>query len=85
MNSEAGVCLDAVLIGGRKERAIVIVDYDTGWPQRFDALTQTIRDAVSEKAVAVEHIGSTAVPGLGAKAMYRRGRRKPTNSARVCA
>ncbi|WP_219816688.1 GrpB family protein [Arthrobacter sp. ZGTC131] len=37
------------------------------WPQRFEALAQTIRDAVGEKAVSVEHIGSTAVPGLATK------------------
>ena len=67
MNSKADVRRDAVLIGGREERVIVIVDYDAAWPQRFEALAQTIRDAVGEKAVSVEHIGSTAVPGLAAK------------------
>ncbi|MCB5282023.1 GrpB family protein [Arthrobacter sp. AL08] len=67
MKSEADARLDAVLIGGREARAIVIVDYDPSWPERFEALAQTIRDAAGEKAVSVEHIGSTAVPGLSAK------------------
>ena len=67
MKSEADASLDAVLIGGREERAIVIVDYDPSRAQRFEAVAQTIRDAAGEKAVSVEHIGSTAVPGLAAK------------------
>ncbi|XAS64256.1 GrpB family protein [Pseudarthrobacter sp. So.54] len=67
MKSEADAHVDAVLIGGREERAIVIVDYDLSWPQRFEALARTILDAAGERAVSVEHIGSTAVPGLAAK------------------
>ena len=67
MKPEADARLDAVLIGGREKRSIVIVDYDPSWTQRFEALAQTIRDAAGEKAVSVEHIGSTAVPGLAAK------------------
>lgn len=67
MNSEAEAHLDAVLIGGRERREIVLVDYDPEWPERFGRLTQFIRHAVGSKALSVEHIGSTAVPGLAAK------------------
>lgn len=59
--------LDAVLIGGREQRAIVIVDYDSAWPSRFDALAERARAAVGDRALAIEHIGSTSVPGLAAK------------------
>lgn len=59
--------LDSVLIGGREPREIVIADYDIGWPVRFAAERERIAGALGGKAVAIEHIGSTAVPGLGAK------------------
>lgn len=47
---------------------IVVVEYDPGWPELFaqirDRVWAVCRDA---GAVAVEHVGSTAVPGLAAK------------------
>lgn len=59
--------LDAVLIGGRERREIVIADYDPDWPRRFDAERQRIAHALGGAALQIEHIGSTAVPGLAAK------------------
>lgn len=67
MKPESDEHVDAVLIGGREEQPIVIVDYDHGWPRLFDSLAQLIKGAIAEKALSVEHIGSTAVPGLAAK------------------
>lgn len=55
------------MIGGRERRAIVITAYDEQWPQRFDDLAGAIRRAMREAALSIEHIGSTAVPGLAAK------------------
>jgi GrpB-like predicted nucleotidyltransferase (UPF0157 family) len=46
---------------------IVIVDYDPAWPREFEALRDSAAAAVGELAVAIEHVGSTAVPGLAAK------------------
>ncbi len=46
---------------------IVIADYDPAWPARFEAEKARILGAIGAWAVAVEHIGSTAVPGLAAK------------------
>jgi GrpB-like predicted nucleotidyltransferase (UPF0157 family) len=46
---------------------VVIVDYDPVWPVRFAALRHTLKDALGELALAIEHVGSTAVPGLAAK------------------
>jgi GrpB-like predicted nucleotidyltransferase (UPF0157 family) len=43
------------------------VDYDQEWPERFARPDQIIRDAVGSKALSIEHIGSTALPGLAAK------------------
>lgn len=67
MKPESDEHLDAVLIGGREERPIVIVEYDSDWPLRFAALALEIKEAVAEAALSVEHIGSTSVPGLAAK------------------
>lgn len=48
-------------------RSIVITDYDPGWPDRFAATGLSIRDALGDQVVGVEHVGSTSVPGLPAK------------------
>jgi len=59
--------LDSVLIGGRERREIVIVDYDPSWPMRFEREHDRLQLALGELALQIEHIGSTAVPGLAAK------------------
>jgi GrpB-like predicted nucleotidyltransferase (UPF0157 family) len=46
---------------------IVIVEYDPTWPDEFECLRTRVADAVGDAAVAIEHVGSTAVPGLAAK------------------
>ena len=46
---------------------IVIADYDGRWPEMYEGERARILDAVGHVILAVEHIGSTAVPGLGAK------------------
>ena len=59
--------LDTVLIGGREPRTVEIVDYTSSWPTRFAADRQRIEDALGATAKGIEHVGSTAVPGLAAK------------------
>lgn len=44
----------------------MLVAYDPAWPARFTALADGIR-AVADPEWVIEHIGSTAVPGLRAK------------------
>ena len=44
-----------------------IVDYNSRWPQQFRQEKSTIVAALGIDSARVEHIGSTAVPGLGAK------------------
>jgi GrpB-like predicted nucleotidyltransferase (UPF0157 family) len=46
---------------------IVVVRYDEAWPPLFEELAGPIRRAVADLGAEVEHIGSTAVPGLAAK------------------
>ncbi|HTU59697.1 MAG TPA: GrpB family protein, partial [Polyangiales bacterium] len=46
---------------------ILIVDYDASWPAQYNAVVTRIRAALGDAVLAVEHIGSTAIPGLAAK------------------
>ncbi len=46
---------------------IVIVEYDPAWPEEFARLRDRAQAALGNVAVAIEHVGSTAVPGLPAK------------------
>lgn len=48
-------------------RAVVVVSYDSGWPQRFAELSRVISVALGQLALAIEHVGGTSVPGLAAK------------------
>jgi GrpB-like predicted nucleotidyltransferase (UPF0157 family) len=49
---------------------IVVVEYDPGWPDRFELLRREYAEAMAAAGVpvvAIEHVGSTSVPGLAAK------------------
>jgi len=46
---------------------VIIEDYDPRWPQQFEMLRSRIAAVLNELAVCIEHVGSTAVPGLAAK------------------
>jgi GrpB-like predicted nucleotidyltransferase (UPF0157 family) len=48
-------------------RPIVVVDYDPQWPLLFAKEKEAILAALGNSVLMVEHIGSTAVPGLAAK------------------
>jgi GrpB-like predicted nucleotidyltransferase (UPF0157 family) len=48
-------------------RPIHIVDYDPQWSSLFEKEKAAILAAVGNRVLMVEHIGSTAVPGLAAK------------------
>jgi GrpB-like predicted nucleotidyltransferase (UPF0157 family) len=51
----------------RFDPAIRIVEYDPDWPALADAEVRAITQGLGGVAVQVEHVGSTAVPGLAAK------------------
>jgi GrpB-like predicted nucleotidyltransferase (UPF0157 family) len=44
-----------------------IIPYQPEWPRRFAALAEPLRRALGDLALRIDHIGSTAVPGLAAK------------------
>jgi GrpB-like predicted nucleotidyltransferase (UPF0157 family) len=46
---------------------IEIVPYDERWPAEFAAIGAALRSALGDLALRIDHIGSTAVPGLAAK------------------
>lgn len=46
---------------------VTVVDYDSNWPRLFEELRSSIWGAVAGIAISIEHVGSTAVPGLAAK------------------
>ena len=48
-------------------RAVVVEDYRPHWAAEFTCLARRIRALVGPAAIRIDHIGSTAVPGLGAK------------------
>ena len=50
-----------------RESTIEIVPYDPTWPTAFEAEAVRLRSALKALALRIDHHGSTAVPGLGAK------------------
>ncbi len=50
-----------------QESTIEIVPYDPGWPGAFEAEAARLRTALKTLALRIDHHGSTAIPGLGAK------------------
>ena len=47
--------------------AIAILDYDPAWPAMFEMERANLQSALGSLVVTIEHMGSTAVPGLAAK------------------
>ncbi len=46
---------------------IILTEYDPAWPGSFEAERARLQEAIGEWAVSIEHVGSTAVPGMAAK------------------
>jgi GrpB-like predicted nucleotidyltransferase (UPF0157 family) len=49
---------------------ILVIEYDPAWPERFEQLRREYAEAMAiagVPVVAIEHVGSTSVPGLAAK------------------
>ncbi|NGT14046.1 GrpB family protein [Achromobacter insolitus] len=46
---------------------VMVVAYDPAWPVCYGRLEAQVRQALGTAALSVEHMGSTAVPGLPAK------------------
>lgn len=46
---------------------VIVVPYDADWPRRFDEEGAVLGHVFAGSDAVIEHVGSTAVPGLGAK------------------
>ncbi|APU17137.1 GrpB family protein [Actinoalloteichus fjordicus] len=46
---------------------VTLADYDPEWPRLYEREAERIRGLLGDRVVALEHIGSTSVPGLCAK------------------
>ncbi len=55
-------------VSGRGPRTVVeVVEHDQSWSDDFTRLARRVTDALGDRALTVEHVGSTSVPGLAAK------------------
>jgi GrpB-like predicted nucleotidyltransferase (UPF0157 family) len=53
--------------GAAPRTNIEVTDPDLAWPRQFDDLAGRIRAALGWRAIQLDHVGSTSVPGLPAK------------------
>src|SRR6478609_8651053 len=51
----------------RLDGPVTLVAYSPQWPSQFEGEAKRIRSALGERALVIEHVGSTSVPGLIAK------------------
>jgi len=65
--SRGGVSTSIKALPDYGVHVLTIQDYDPSWPQRFETLCAGIAAALGEMVSVIEHVGSTAVPGLAAK------------------
>jgi GrpB-like predicted nucleotidyltransferase (UPF0157 family) len=56
-----------VTVIGQYKRDLRLVPYQSGWPKLFEQEAQRLQGALGEKALRIEHVGSTSIPGLAAK------------------
>ena len=61
--------IQKVVVSGNAEhnQTIILKPYDENWPVLFEREKQRISTILKDKALMIEHIGSTSVPGLIAK------------------
>ncbi|MCM6774483.1 GrpB family protein [Nocardia sp. CDC159] len=52
---------------GLAKGAVRVLESQPGWPKVFEQLASRLWPALGDLAVAIEHVGSTAVPDLPAK------------------
>ncbi|WP_419677589.1 GrpB family protein [Aliarcobacter lanthieri] len=55
------------VLGQPKIENIEVTDYNPDWAIQFNLIKNNLDIALADKALSIEHIGSTAVPGLSAK------------------
>jgi GrpB-like predicted nucleotidyltransferase (UPF0157 family) len=61
--------VDQVTVGDVTSTPVVVVPYDERWPELFEEVATRVRAALGDRVRALDHVGSTSVPGLAAKAV----------------
>jgi GrpB-like predicted nucleotidyltransferase (UPF0157 family) len=56
-----------ILCGMASADPVIVVPYDEAWPSLFEEEQTRIESAIGPWVEEIEHVGSTAVPGLAAK------------------
>jgi GrpB-like predicted nucleotidyltransferase (UPF0157 family) len=56
-----------ILCGMASTDPVIVVQYDEAWPSLFEKERTRIEGAIGLWVEEIEHVGSTAVPGLAAK------------------
>ena len=46
---------------------IFLAPYDPAWPEQYAGEARKIRCALGDRAIVLEHVGSTSIPGMSAK------------------
>lgn len=59
--------IEAARVAATLPETVEVVAPDPSWPQRYAAARDRIVAALGERALSIEHVGSTSVPGLWAK------------------
>jgi predicted amidohydrolase/GrpB-like predicted nucleotidyltransferase (UPF0157 family) len=65
MNKQGDIKGEAVI--GQHKRDLAVVPYRSGWLQCFEKEAARLRRVLGKKALRIEHIGSTSIPGMTAK------------------
>ncbi len=50
-----------------RKRPYSIQEYNPEWPIKFKSIKKFLEEVFKEKAIQIEHIGSTSIPGMKAK------------------
>ena len=54
---------------GQHKRDLTVIPYQSDWKEHFEREANILRATLGEKALRIEHIGSTSIPGIHAKAI----------------
>jgi len=50
-----------------QQRKYTVLSYNPEWPALFESVREELKTVFHDEAIKIEHVGSTAVPGMAAK------------------
>ena len=48
-------------------KKVIVLPYDKAWKTEFEAIRSELEAALGDRALGIEHVGSTSVEGMWAK------------------